>query len=298
MSISLNLPQDYLLKVARKASHCYKTYFVPKRTGGQRTIHHPSKELKALQRWLLYNIIEDLPVHEAAMAYRHRVSIKDNALRHVKSRYLLRLDFKDFFPSLSAVDVANYINSQKFLFPGWDAVDTTFFISIVCREGKLTIGAPTSPSLSNALCFDLDSELDAISKSHDVLYTRYADDLFFSAKRPNILTSFPVKVEEVSKSLKIPKGLSINVSKTRHSSKRGCRRVTGIILGSDGKISVGRAYKRYIRHQIYHYDLLSGPEKVKLAGSIAQAQSVDPDMINSLVSKYGIDLVEKARRGT
>lgn len=299
MSHALNLPRDYLEKTASKASHCYKTYTIPKRSGGCRTIHHPARELKALQRWLLIKVLESLPAHEAAMGYRRRLSIKDNALRHVESRYLLRLDFHNFFPSLTSDDIRSYIASYRSRSPfcDWDSRDVDFFIAIVCRQGRLTIGSPTSPALSNALCFELDSKLTEISECEQVTYTRYADDLFFSTSQQDVLGSFPEKVEKILASLKIPRGLRINHSKIRHSSKKGRRRVTGITLGSDGKISIGRSLKRYIRRQVHLHDSLSPEDKVKLAGLIAYAQSVDPDIINSLVMKYGDDRVNNACRG-
>jgi RNA-directed DNA polymerase len=73
------------------------------------------------------------------------------------------------------------------------------------------------------------------------------------------------------------------------------RRVTGIILGSDGRISVGRSIKWFIRHQIHQFHALSIEERTELAGYIAYAQSIDPDIINSLILKYGLDLVNKVR---
>ena len=295
MSVALNLPVSYLNKMARTASHCYKTYTISKRSGGRRTIHHPSRELKALQRWLLFNVIEQWPVHEAATAYRRGFGIKDNAARHVESRYLLRMDLSDFFPSLTSSDIRNYIALNRATLSDWDTLDTDFLVRIVCRYDTLTIGSPTSPALSNALCFNLDAQLEVLANQEQLTYTRYADDLFFSTTHPNVLWGFPDKVEETIQALKLPSGLRINHSKTRHSSKRGRRRVTGITLGSDGTISVGRSIKRFIRRQVYRYNILSREEKAELAGLIAFAQDIDRDIINSLILKYGLELIEKAR---
>ncbi len=88
MAAELGLPVHFILSLARTASHEYKAYQIPKRTGGFRLIHHPSKRLKALQRWLLSNVIEGLLLHPAAMAYRRNVSVFDNAKMHASSRYL------------------------------------------------------------------------------------------------------------------------------------------------------------------------------------------------------------------
>src|SRR6266446_5286765 len=96
----LALPIPFLLKLATTASHRYKTYTIPKRTGGTRTIHHPARELKLLQRWLLQNVLTALPVHTAATAYSKESSIRRNAEMHVANNYILRVDFHNFFPSL------------------------------------------------------------------------------------------------------------------------------------------------------------------------------------------------------
>ena len=288
MAADLNIPDTYLIKMARTASYCYKTYTIPKRTGGERKINHPSKELKAIQRWLLLNIIEKWPIHEAAVAYRRGMGIKHNAVHHVKSKYLLRMDLLDFFPSLTAIDIRNYMASHGGMFRDWVDSDKEFFVRIVCRQDKLTIGAPTSPALSNALCFDLDAQLTTIAQRENVIYTRYADDFFFSTNEKDILWDFPNKVSDIIQELRVPRGLNINTDKTRHSSKKGRRRITGIILSSDGRISIGRSIKRYIRRQVFRYDSITAKEKGELGGLIAFAQDIEPDIINTLILKYGL----------
>src|SRR2546423_537036 len=97
MSKELTLPQSFICGLAVGASHEYKRFPIPKRNGDQRMVYHPSRRLKALQRWLLIKVVEPLTVHHAATAYRRDISILENAQRHVKSRYLLRLDFQSFF---------------------------------------------------------------------------------------------------------------------------------------------------------------------------------------------------------
>ena len=59
----------------------------------------------------------------------------------------------------------------------------------------LTVGAPTSPSLANALCYHLDAALDSLSKRLATNYTRYADDLFFSTYEKNVLTELTIKLQ-------------------------------------------------------------------------------------------------------
>jgi RNA-directed DNA polymerase len=298
MAHELGLSVDFIERLARSASHEYKEYQIPKRGGGSRTIHHPSRRLKALQRWILLNVIEGLPVHESALAYRKSKSIMDNARPHAASRYLLRMDFENFFPSITAEDVANYIADRPPLFTGWSTRDTEAFSRIVCRKSHLTIGAPTSPGLSNALCHEMDSQLQAQSAKRGVVYTRYADDLFFSSQSANVLTKFEKDVAKIVRGLAIPAKLKLNSGKTRHSSKRGARRITGIVLGSDGRTHVGRELKRKIRALIFRLNSLDAQSRATLAGLIAYAVGLDPGFMNALIQKYGLGEVRNAARYT
>jgi RNA-directed DNA polymerase len=296
MAADLRLPETFIVNIARGASHEYKFYSVPKRNGGLRPIYHPSRRLKALQRWLLPNVVEKLPFHEVATAYQKGCSTLKNAKAHVNSNYLLRLDFVQFFESIRMQDIEAYIKDRQQYFEGWTTVDTQTFLQLVCKGGGLTIGSPTSPALSNAICFDLDQTLQSYCRTRDISYTRYADDLFFSAKRSGILNQLETVVPEICRRLSFPKNLLINTHKTRHSSKRGARRVTGLVLGSDDKVYVGRKIKRKIRAQIHQLESLNVEQKASLAGLISYVVGYDPQFINSLISKYGLPRIKQAQR--
>lgn len=295
ISEGLGLPQSYLLRLASRASHAYKTYTVPKRTGGHREIHHPARPLKAVQRFLVIEFLNQWPVHDAAMAYRSGRSILDNAARHAESHFLLRVDLASFFNSITANDIDSYLRSRAAGTEDWDNCDRSLFASFVCRWDRLTVGAPTSPALSNALCFDLDTRLETFAAHHRAKYTRYADDLFFSTRTKNLLAAFPREIARQLEELEVPDQLKINNSKTRHSSRRGRRRVTGLTLGSRGEITIGRRRKRFIRRQLHRYEDLSIEERRELAGLLAFARSIEPDLINALILKYGSELLCRAR---
>lgn len=296
MARELGLTANFIEHRSRRASHEYKTYNIPKRDGTYRTIYHPSRALKALQRWLLANVVEYLPVHPAAFAYRKDSTTFDNAAVHRSSRYLLRMDLTNFFPSIRQTDLRKYIEQRPALFAEWNVRDITVLCNLVCRNGTLTIGSPTSPALSNAICYDMDVRINELCTKSGVNYSRYADDLFFSTERPDVLRSIETEVMDLIPKLELPEGLRVNVSKTRHSSKRGRRKVTGIVLGSDAEAHVGRAFKRTIRALLHKYSSLTEEQKVSLAGSIAYVIGFEPLFMNSLIAKYGLPLVRTAMR--
>ncbi len=257
----LGLPVKYVQKLSNAASHHYKSYLVKKKNGGFRTIDHPSRRLKAVQQWILRNVLSSLPIHDAALGYRQGISIFDNAAIHAQSRFLLRLDLENFFPSITADDFAHYVASAPHQFHGWTEQDIRCVSNLLFRKGKLTIGAPTSPALSNALCMTIDSAIAEMCRRMKLKYSRYADDLFFSSNIPNVLVAVPDEVRTILRETTIPANLRLNAAKTIHSSKKRNRMVTGITLGSDAKPHVPRSYKRLIRSMIYKFSGLNDQQK-------------------------------------
>ncbi len=289
LAADTGLSVAYVRNVAISASHRYKVYSIPKRTGGRRTIEHPSRELKLIQTWLTENIFLHLPVSKAVYSYKPKVSIRAHANVHRRNKFLLRIDFKDFFPSIKKDDVYQLLksNQSKLRFT-LTPVERQVISALSCRFFRLTIGAPSSPAISNAILYEFDNVISAICKNDGVAYTRYADDLFFSTNTPNTLSQIFVKVKKTIGSIKYPK-LVIHPDKTVFTSRKRRRLVTGIVLTSDNKLSVGRAKKRMLKTLVYLFinGNLDDKKISHLRGTLAYVRSVEPSFIASLEKKFG-----------
>src|SRR5580698_1536958 len=113
ISHDLMIPEATLGHIVRSAPYRYKVYEVNKKNGvGKRTIAQPARELKAIQYWVMVNFLRQFPFHGAAMAYRKRRSIGTNAAKHASSRFLLKLDFEDFFHSITADDLEAFLAAR------------------------------------------------------------------------------------------------------------------------------------------------------------------------------------------
>ncbi|HJZ56951.1 MAG TPA: reverse transcriptase family protein, partial [Gemmataceae bacterium] len=136
----------------------YVRFTIPKRDGTERPIWAPKKRLKAAQRWILHNIVERLPVHGAAQGFLVGRSILTNAQAHVNSKILLKMDVKEFFPTVTLRRVKGVFRRAGYR----DGIATILALlcteaprEIVPVEGKtyyvslgprcLPQGAPTSP---------------------------------------------------------------------------------------------------------------------------------------------------------
>lgn len=285
---------ETLESVAASASKRYKVYNIPKKTGGERTICHPSRPLKSLQRWLTRNLLSLADVHSSAMAYEKGSSIRANALHHAGTSYTLRMDFSDFFPSFDDVSIKKYLEYlRETKNIGITDKDILFAVRIFCRFGSLTIGAPSSPKLTNAMMFDIDSRIAEFSLENNLVYTRYADDIFISSFEKGLLSDAESFVSEVVVSHTQPI-LKINSKKTLHLSKAHYRSVTGLVLTPQGHVSLGRDRKREIRSLVYK--AINGSIEAKdrgyLTGMIAFAQDVEPEFIVNLSRKFETDVRE------
>ncbi|OFW39407.1 MAG: hypothetical protein A3J28_02565 [Acidobacteria bacterium RIFCSPLOWO2_12_FULL_60_22] len=303
LGAALLLSQQELSRLISSAPHRYKTYLIEKRNRGQyRTIAQPAKEVKALQYWVIQNVLNMFHVHPAAIGYQRGKNIADNARSHVNSRFLLKLDFKDFFPSIRSADFDLYIRKQQIQITDQEVAALSrilFWNPKGTKDMCLAIGAPSSPGLSNILMFEFDSAVEAFCSEAGVSYTRYADDLSFSANLSDELRRVEEWVTHLCDNLESPR-LSLNREKTVRVSKKRARRVTGLVLTNDSKVSIGRDQKRRIRASVHHFATGRLPEDQsrKLRGLLAYINSVEPSFLNRLRHKYGADTIKRLQSAT
>jgi RNA-directed DNA polymerase len=296
------LGKNELLRLIRTAPSRYKVHEIEKRNGrGKRVIAQPTAEIKLLQRFLLERYVQQLPVSEAAMAYRHGLGIADHALPHAKNKYLLKLDFKDFFPSIRAIDFIKHLRRYAAEVTSDDAkvLSRVFFWRPKGQRALLlSIGAPSSPAISNTLMYDFDSEVLRYCVDHGITYTRYADDLALSTNQPNVLADAHKFVSDWCVRMKHPR-LTLKEEKTVYTSRKHHRQLTGLVLSNNGTASIGREKKRLIRAMAHRYGLggLSPEDCSKLRGWIAFSMSVDQAFVATIEKLIGSERFQKLMRG-
>lgn len=296
LSRETGLTPSGVRRVLLTAPRRYKIYEIPKRSGGTRTIAHPARELKMLQRAFLSAVLSDLPVHQAATAYRKGIGLKENALPHAANGPILKLDFRNFFPSIRGLDWINYCRTNR-LFSNDHDVDLSALLLFRRAKGesvlRLSIGAPTSPAVSNILLHEFDHRVWGAVSERYVTYTRYADDMTFSAPRTGFLQGIESVVASIVRETKHPK-LEINGDKTRFVTTKYHRDVTGLTLSLDGRVTIGQLRKRNIRAGLHQAKngALNDRELQILAGHIAFGEGIESGFIEKLKSQHGDQVVD------
>lgn len=295
ISDDLKIPVATLEIAIRLAKTRCRKFSIQKKNGGTRQIIQPSVKVKPILSWLSLNVLDSLPVHSAATAFRKGKSILDNASKHKEADYSVRLDLKDFFPSIKPKDLWRVMAEFRHLLPEWSIKeDALRLISNVCfdQNDQLPIGYSTSPAIANTVMHRIDTTLsNAVmddSRFGAATITRYADDFIFSTNKRGACKEFVELLHEVVKTTSSP-SLKINEDKTRYMSRAGGSTIiTGLRVNNSGAVVVHGNYRDHVRLFLKLFD--SGklaPDKVpQLVGHLAYIEHVDPALFTKLSFKH------------
>ena len=154
------------------SSHCPIIPLVIK--GKKRHIIAPTKELKSIQGKIL-QMLNDAPIHPAALGGTAGNSSKSNAKVHAGNTYTLRLDIKDFFSNMHSSRVRSTFEKL-----GCCTSVANLLTKLTTINFHLPPGFRTSTHLANILCLKMYTNLEAYIKPKGLIYTRFVDDFTFS----------------------------------------------------------------------------------------------------------------------
>ena len=140
----------------------YMHFEIPKKSGEVRIISAPVDGLNNIQKKLAEHLDKLYKPHAAAHGFISKKSILSNASPHVNKRAVLNIDLEDFFPTITATRIIGLLKSNHFKMNN----EVASTIAALCTyKDRLPQGASTSPVISNMICYRLDRELTALSKS-------------------------------------------------------------------------------------------------------------------------------------
>jgi retron-type reverse transcriptase len=262
-AIGIPLKELRFLSFSRKVSTVshYRKFYIPKKSGGKRLISAPMPRLKSVQYWILENIFNKVAIHPAVHGFALQRSIISNAQPHIGKSVVLNIDVKDFFPSIHYKRVKGLLQQLGF------SEKISVIIALLCTEAVteeviidgqnyfvqkgqrvLPQGAPTSPAITNILCYKLDKRLQGLANKNQCNFTRYADDITFSFDNPQ--TNAQQLVWRIKKVL-TDEGFTVHPDKIRIMRKGAHQEVTGIVVNE--KAGIPRKKLRQFRavlHQL------------------------------------------------
>ncbi len=276
-----------LMRPGTDAGSGYVEFEIPKAKGGTRKIAAPRTPLRKVQRKILDDILAKVPLHDAAHGFVPNRSTVTNATPHRGAAIVLKLDLKDFFPTVhyrrvkGLFEYLGYNEEVSATLAGLTTYRPKLDNGHVVWPGVLPQGAPTSPAIANLVSRRLDARLGKLAEKYGATYTRYADDLTFSFQRedPEVrLGRFLWWVDGICQQ----EGFTERADKRRVLRNKHQQRITGLVVND--KVNIPRVDRRRFRailHNCARHGLASQAKDhadfpAYLAGYAAYVHMVDP----------------------
>lgn len=227
----------------------YRTFEIPKRTGGVRTINAPIGLIRNCQEALAPLLLAAYRAHPGAHGFIPARSILTNAKQHAGQRLVFNIDLQDFFPTINFGRVRGLFMAAPF---HMGAAAATAMAQICTHKNGLPQGAPTSPVLSNFIATALDRRLMRLARDNGVRYSRYADDITFSTNQQSFpvgLVAFepgdkprPIVGEALARAI-AESGFAVNAGKVRLQTQHERQSVTGLNVNAFANVERARIRK-------------------------------------------------------
>lgn len=257
----------------------YRCRWIDKSAGRHRLIESPKPRLQQIQHRILKEILEGVPAHPAAHAFRRGRSTLTCAGPHVARRVVLRIDLRDFFPTIRSSRIHALFHALGYpervarlltglctnsvgddVLPPQDLNGRRHALHQTFGQPHLPQGAPTSPALANLCAYRLDCRLAGLARAAGANYTRYADDLVFSGdcRFERSLAQFRIFVGAIV----LSEGFTIRHRKTRVMRSGRQQSVAGLLVNR--RLNVPRADYDRLKAKLHNCRRF-GPESQNLA---------------------------------
>lgn len=269
-----------------------------------RTIIKPNKKLKTFHTFLNLFLFEHLPINERVVfSYRKGFSAYDAVAPHGAAKYFFQSDIRSFFTNIDRSLVRQTIESGKDLTPISDTdAHIERILDLVCIEGALPPGLPSSPVISNAVLLSFDNETEAYCNTIGCTYTRYSDDLIISGPEREPLEGLRERLSFLLESA-YGSRFELNFSKSKLFKTGGKISILGLNILPNGKISIDSKVKTEIEILLHFYLTDRGkllertggdPEKAseRISGYLNYVNAIDQEYLDKLRRKYGATTID------
>jgi RNA-directed DNA polymerase len=323
LAFHTNVDYSFLRNTVCRRFDPYRAFQIRKRDGGARYINVPHTNLLQVQKWIDRFILSNIPASPYSYAYCKGQSIVECAKQHLGCIWLIKVDLRHFFESLSEIQAyrvfseigyGNLIsfeiarlcskvlkhNSRKYQKPNWlsnapspidDYNDE--------RIGHLPQGAPTSPKLANLIVRKLDFEIAEVCERLRLTFTRYADDIVLSTGARDFTRNIGLEAIRTIYALLPKYGLRPNPQKAQIIPP-GARKIVLGLLVDGNKVRLSKTFKRALECHLFFaakdpvghttrrgFSSVLGLKNY-ITGLLAYANQIDPEYVEKQLILNGI----------
>lgn len=230
-------------KLSTPKEKWYIVYKIPKRSGGFRKIEEPVPWLKDIQT----DIYKDILLSNYRLSPYSYGSVKKRGIvhastMHLNSKKILRIDIKDFFPSITKSMIETALLENKDM-----NNRVASYIAELCtnHENILPQGGVTSPSLANIVTKSMCNAIGAVAERMGCKFTAYLDDLIVSGDTPEKM--IPIITRIINSN-----GFDINKKKTAVMQSK--QEVLGIcVRNTESHTRLPKRFRNRIRGMLHRF---------------------------------------------
>lgn len=286
--------QEEIENLTKSQSQYFVNYSIRKSDGKRfRYINAPKGRYKAILEAILHKVLYLFGPHKIAHGFVFKRGPKTNAMQHLGADTVCKFDLTNFFNTINTRQVVKLLIFLllKPAYPvRWTATkeDCILLGKFLCYCGKVPQGAPTSPAISNLVCYVMDQQLFNIAETlNDCVVTRYADDITFSFKtpvQPAVINNLRLTVHNTVKE----HGFKLHPKKTRTRTKKNRLTVTGIVVNS--VLNIDATKYSNLRAAVHNYvtgkTKLTEQEEQQLRGKLAWLDQLNPAKARPLILRF------------
>lgn len=249
--------EEYLDNLCANVNQHYRRTVLEKEGGGQRVIDEPSRQLSSVQEGIQDTYLQGSEWPSWLFGAGDGRAQRENAKAHLGLNHHFVTDILEFYPSVSHREVHDVFVSKLDFTPDAARLATR----LTTYRGSLPQGTKTSPRLADLAFLEVDRELVSFCESRDIVYTRYADDLTFSAGH-----CFKSEIPKIKEIVSAGDFWLHEGKKTGY--KVGPIEVTGIVLTNNNLYAPPR-----LKHRLGQID----PDSSEWQGTYGYVKYVEPD---------------------
>ena len=270
----------------------------------QRSVYRPNKKLKAYLVFLNTFVFEYFPINKRVVySYRKGINPHEVAFPHAYNRAFFQTDIENFFGNIDRALVKSTIVSHKDKIPVSDLCSyIERILDFTTIGGVLPIGFPTSPPISNACLTPFDDEFESYCLSSDLVYTRYADDIFVSGKCREDLRAVEQNLSNLL-ACHFDGSMRLNQDKRKLTTIGRKTKILGMVVLPNGQVTIDMKVKKKVEVLLHFFihrrdkflDLSNGNLDAgiqKLSGYINYINTADGTYLEKLRRKFGATVID------
>ena len=263
--------------------------------------------LKHLHKTILYNLLQNFKISEAAYGFIDGKDVIKCATTHIGKDVVVAFDIKDFFPTTTRAKVRDAFRD----YAPWSSKVIWILTELLTYNGHIPQGFSTSPMVSNIIMYPIDESLKQWAASNGWTYTRYADDLIFSknGKPLRLLEEVEEELEPLVNGSVETLGYTIKGEKTKVMPKPGPQRVLGIVVND--KLNLERKRFDLLKAKVHNahvkrripadviFEFGQGDRNAilkylrKLQGEVTWAERLNPEKVKKIKRRILEVMVDK-----